>query len=95
MPLVTVAEASERVPVAEAQVALGTLERLDGGLLSDADDERVLGGRQVESDDVGRLGGELGVAAEASAAAPLQVDAVPPQDPPDVVLGDVAELLCE
>ena len=71
------------------------LGRLDAGLLIDADEERVLGPREVEADDVGGLGGELGVGAQAPVAAPLQVDAVPAQDPPDVLLGDVAERLRE
>ncbi len=92
MALVLVGEAGEALPVGQPQPALGPLERLDRGLLVDADDDGVLGWVQIEPHDVGGLGGELGIGAQAPAAASSQADAVAGQDAPDVDRTDIPQL---
>ncbi len=92
MPLVLVGEARECPAVGQAEPALGTFEGLNVGLLVDAQHERALGRVEVQPDDVGRLGGELGVRADAPAPSPAQADPVAPQGPPYLVRTDVAQV---
>ena len=70
MALVLVGEAGERPAVGQPELALGTLERLDRRLLVDREHDRVLRRREVEPDDVGGLGGELGVGRRAPGLPP-------------------------
>ena len=89
--LVVVAVAGQRPAVGQLQIALRPLQRLDRGLLVDADDDRVLGRRHVQPDHVGRLGGELGIVALAPGLAPVQVDLLRAQKAPDLLLVHVAQ----
>src|SRR4029077_12186754 len=63
--------AGQRPSVGQPQVALHPLQRLDRGLFVDADDDRVLGRRHVEPDD---LGGKFWVVALAPRFAPVEID---------------------
>jgi hypothetical protein len=83
--LVAVAEAEEGLPVRETKPALLPFDDLDAWLLVHADDNRVPGRGEVESDDVGRLRRKLGIRADAPGTAPLQVDAVPAHHAPHLV----------
>ena len=53
---------------------MGAFQRLNVRLLVDRDDERALGRIEIEPDDLGGLGGKLGVGADAPRFAPGQVD---------------------
>jgi hypothetical protein len=77
--------------VRKLQISLGTLQRLDRGLLIDADDDRVLGRRHVQADHVGGLGGELRFVALAPGFAPGEVDLLGAQEAPDILDIDIAE----
>src|SRR5208282_4311092 len=57
--------AGHRPPVGRLEVALRAFERLDGRLFVDGEHDGVVRRGQVEPDDVGRLGGEFGTAADA------------------------------
>jgi hypothetical protein len=90
-PAVFVRLAGQRPTVRQLEVALGALERLDRRLLIDREHDRVLGRCQVQADDVGRLGRELGVGRETPGLAPGEVDPLAAQEPPDVLIADVAQ----
>ena len=92
--LVIVAVAGQRPAVGELQIALRPLQRLDRGLLVDADDDRVLRRRHVEPDHVGGLGDELGIVALAPGLAPGEVDLLGAQEAPDILHVDVAQRGC-
>ena len=89
--LVIVAMAGQRPAVRELQIALRPLQRLDRGLLVDADDDGVLGRRHVEPDHIGGLGDELGIVALAPGLAPGEVDLLRAQETPDILHIDIAE----
>ena len=55
----------------------------------------MVGRIEVEPDDVGGLGGELGVARQALGLAPGEVDPLRAQEAPDMLVADVAEFLGE
>jgi hypothetical protein len=74
-------------------MALRPLQRLDRRLLVDRQHDRVVRRIQMEPDDVGRLGGELGVGRDAPGLAPGQVDPLAAQKAPHVLVADVAQLL--
>jgi hypothetical protein len=91
--LVVVAVPGQRAPVRQLQVALRPLQRLDRGLLVDADDNGLVGRRHVETNDIGGLGGELRVLALAPAFAAAQIDPLLAQGAPDILNVDVAKRL--
>ena len=95
VPLVFVRLAVERAAVGQLEVALRPLQGLDRRLLVDREHDRVLGRREVEPDDGGGLGGELGVARQAPGLAPGEVDPLGAQKAPDVLVADVAEFCGE
>ena len=68
--LVVVAAAAERPSVGQLEIALGALQRLDVRLLVDRNDQRTLGRVEIEPDNLGRLGGKLGILADAPTLAP-------------------------
>ena len=77
VPLVVVTVAAERAPVGQLEVALRPLQRLDGRLLVDADDDRLVGRGHVEADHIGRLGGEFGIVALAPRFPAVEIDRCP------------------
>ena len=90
---VVVGKAGERTAVGQLEVTLRALERLDRRLLVDREHDRVLRRRQVEPDDVGGLDGELGIGGAAPGFASRKIDPLHPQEPPDVLVADVAEVV--
>ncbi len=93
MAFVLVVETGERFAVGQLQPALGALQRLDVGLLVHREHHGILRRLQIECDDVGGLLRERRIGADAPAPPPLQRDLVLPQHPPDLVLGDIAQML--
>jgi hypothetical protein len=89
--LVVVTLTGQSRAVRKLQLSLGALQRLDRGLLIDADDDRVLGRRHVQTDHVGGLGGELRIVALAPGFAPGEVDLLGAQEAPDILDIDIAE----
>src|SRR6476659_10429332 len=67
--LVVVAMSRQCASVRQLQIALRALERLDRWFFVDAQNDRVLRRRQVETDNIGGLVGELWVVALAPALA--------------------------
>ncbi len=91
--LVVMAPAGQRSATGQLQVTLGALQRLDRGLLINANDNRVLGRRHIEADHVRGLGHERWIIALAPGFAPGEIDLVLPQHAPDVLLMHIAEVL--
>ena len=77
--------------VRELEIALCPLQRLDRGLLVNADDDGVLGRCHVEPDHVGGFGDERGIAALAPRFAPGEVDLLRAQETPDILDIDIVE----
>jgi hypothetical protein len=63
------------LPGPEGQHRLGPVERLDLGLLVDGEDDRPLGRREVEPDDVADLGDELRIGAPLERLGPVGLEA--------------------
>ena len=61
--LVVVTMTRQSPAIWELQISLGALQRLDRGLFVDADDDRVLRGRHVETHHIGSFGDELRIVA--------------------------------
>src|SRR6478672_2553307 len=95
MAFVLVVETGERFAVGQLQPALGTLQRLDVGLLVHRQYHGVVGRLQIERDNVSGLLCERRIGADAPAPPPLQRDLVLPQHPPDLMLGDIAQMLAQ
>ena len=91
VPLVVVAVARERAAVRQPEIALRPLERLDVRLLVDCEHERALRRVEVEADDLGRLGHEVGIVADAPRLLAVEVDLLGPQEAPDILIADVAQ----
>lgn len=91
MTLVIVRLAGQRPAARQFQIALAALQRLDRGLLVDADHDGVLRRRHIETDDLGGFSGEFGIVALTPAFARGKVDLVCPEHAPDVLHIDIAE----
>src|SRR3981189_74607 len=89
--LIVVTVTGQSPTVRKLQISLGALQSLDRGFLIDADDDRVLGRRHVQTDHVGGLGRELRIVALAPGFAPGEVDLLGAQEAPDILDVDVAE----
>ena len=85
-------EAGEGSAVRQLEVALSAFERLDRRLLVDREHYRVLRRVQVETDDIGGLGRELGVGRKAPGFTPGKVDALRAQETPDMLIANIAKL---
>ena len=67
-------------PRLDRQSGLGAVERLDLALLVDRQHHRMGRRIDIEPDDVGQLGGELGVARALEGAQPVRLQSVRPPD---------------
>lgn len=83
--------AGHGAPVRQLEIPLRAFERLDRRLFVDGEHDGVFGRCQVEPDDLGGLGRELGVVADAPGFAPGKVDLVCAQKAPDILDMHVAE----
>jgi hypothetical protein len=90
--LVFVGQAGQRPAIGQFEITLGSLQGLDRRLLIDREHDRVLRRIEVEADDGGGLGRELGVGGEAPRLAPGEIDPLRAQETPDVLVADVAQL---
>src|SRR5512134_1109347 len=84
VPLVIMAETTQRPSARNLQVSLSSLQGLDMRFLIHRQDQGVVGRIQIQANNVGRLGGKLRIGAHTPAAPSLQLNAPAPQDPPDV-----------
>ena len=72
--------------IRQLQISLGALQRLDRRLFVDADNDRVLRGRHVEPNHSGSLGDKLGIVALTPGFAAGEINLLPAQEAPDVLL---------
>src|ERR1700719_31381 len=89
--LVVVRPAAEGAAVRQLEITLGAFERLDVRLLVDSNDQRTLRRVEIEPDNLGRLGGKLGILADATNIAPGQIDLLRPQETPDILFVHLAQ----
>ena len=90
--LVVVAVAAERSPVGQLQIALGPFERLDVRLLVDRQHDGVVRRVEVEPDDLGGLGDEVGIVALAPRLARGEIDLLAAQETPDGLVRHIDQL---
>ena len=83
--------AAEGAAVRQLEITLGAFERLDVRLLVDSNDQRTLRRVEIEPDNLGRLGGKLGILADAPTLAPGQIDLLRPQETPDILFVHLAQ----
>src|SRR3974390_241218 len=78
--------------IRQLQISLSALQRLDRGFLVDANDDRVLRRRHIETHHVGSLGDELRIVTLTPGFAAREIYLLCPQEAPDVLLMHVAQL---
>src|SRR5512136_1646845 len=93
MAFVLMAESSQGVSVRQTQPALSSLQSLNGRLLVYTENESILWWMQIKSDNIRGLPGKLRVSAHTPTAAPLQVYAMLPEYPPDLVTRYLSQCL--
>src|ERR1700739_4646288 len=84
MAFVFVCKAGERSTVGQADPALRPLQRLDAGLLIEAEQQRVLRRVKVDPNDNSRFAAELRIGADTPALPTSQTQMVLSHDPPDL-----------
>ena len=89
--LVAMAGAAHRLAIGQAQVPLGSFQRLDGRLFVDAQHHGLLRRVEVQPHDIGGLGRKLRVRAHLMGPSPLQMDAMLTQHPPHVMVRHVSQ----
>ena len=94
MPLILMAKAAQSLSVRQTKPSLVPFKRLNRWLFIHTDYDGVLGRLQIQSNDISRLLGELGVGADAPTVAPLKVDTVASKYSPNVVRRDISQLMC-
>src|SRR3972149_1366077 len=92
---VVMAVASERLAGGKPEPALGPFQGLDVRLLVHAQEERVFRRIQIKAHDVGGLRCEFRIGAHAPNSPPAQMNLMFPQDTPDMVGRNVAQMLRE
>lgn len=93
---VIVAAAGERAAVRPLEIALRPLKRLDMRLLVNPQHEGAVGRIEIEADEFGAFGHEVGIAADASGLAGHRGRSSAPAgsaEVPDVLVGDVTQHL--
>jgi len=83
------------LPIGEAEPSLCTLQCLNGRLLIYADNNGILRRIQVQPDYVSGFLSKLGVGAHTPATAPLKMDTMPFEYPPDMVRRHIPQRLCQ
>src|SRR5665213_1308391 len=91
VPLIVVALAGQGAAVRQLQIALRPLQRLDGGLFIDTDDNGILRRGAIEANKPRSFGGKFRVVALAPRLSSGQVDLLSPKKTPDVLHADIFE----
>ena len=92
---IAVVEAGEGFAVGKPEPALGPLQRLDLGLLLHTEHHGIVRGLQIEANDVCRLRRKFGIRTYTPRPPTLQLDAMPPEHPPDLMFGDISQGLSQ
>lgn len=90
---VVVAVTAQGAAIGQFEIALRPFERLDGGFLVHAQNNRVLGWCKVKPDDIGGFRSKLRVSAFAPGLAPGQIDPSGTQVAPDVLFVHIFQFL--
>src|ERR1700756_3782315 len=93
MALVLMTKTRQRLAIGQTDPSLRPFQSLNGWLFIDGKDERVLGRVEIKTNNVGGLAGKLRVSGNAPAVAPFQFDALLAQNAPDLIGGNIGQIL--
>lgn len=93
MALVLMTKTRQRLAIGQSNPTLRPFQGLNSGFFIDGQDERILGRIQIKTNNVGGLAGKLRVSRNAPTVAPFQFDALLAQNVPDLIGGNIAQML--
>src|SRR5215469_5757767 len=93
MALVLMTKTRQRLAIGQSDPTLRPFQGLNGRFFIDGKDERILGRIEIKTHNVGRLAGKLRVRRNAPTVAPFQFDALLAQNAPDLIGGNIGQLL--
>src|ERR1700681_3054894 len=93
MAFVLMTKTRQRLTIGEADPSLPPFQSLNSLLFIDGKDERILGRIQIKTHNVGGLARKLRVSGNAPTVAPFQFDALLAQNAPDLIGGNIGQLL--
>ena len=93
MALVLMTKTRQRLAIGQSDPTLRPFQGLNGWFFIDGQDERILGRIKIETHDVGGLARKLRVSGNAPTVAPFQFDALLAQNAPDLIRGNIGQLL--
>src|ERR1700726_4346773 len=93
MALVRMTKTRQRLAIGQSDPTLRPFQGLNGWLFIDGKDERILGRIEIKTHNVGGLARKLRVSGNAPTVAPFQFDALLAQNAPDLIGGNIAQML--
>ena len=93
MALVLMTKTRQRLAIGQSDPTLRPFQGLNGWFFIDGKDERILGRIQIKTNNVGGLAGKLRISRNAPTVAPFQLDALLAQNVPDLIGGNIAQML--
>lgn len=93
MPFVFMIKTPECFSNGHTQPPLLSFQRLKGRLLTV--DNRIIGRVEIKTYDISRFRSEFRISTYTPTSATLQMDTVFTQYPPDMVIGDIAQTICQ
>src|SRR6202043_1316099 len=93
MALVFLTKPRQSLTIGQADPTLRPFQGLNGWLFIDGKDERILGRIEIKTHNVGGVARKLRVSGNAPTVAPFQFDALLAQNAPDLIGGNIGQLL--
>src|ERR1700722_8154296 len=93
MALVLMTKTRQRLTIGQSDPALRPFQGLNGRFFIDGKDERILGRIEIKTNNVGSLARKLRVSGNAPTVAPFQFDALLAQNAPDLIGGNIGQML--
>src|ERR1700726_28246 len=93
MALVFLTKPRQSLTIGKADPTLRPFQGLNGWLFIDSKDERILRRIEIKTHNVGGLARKLRVSGNAPTVAPFQFDALLAQNAPDLIGGNIAQML--
>src|ERR1700686_2970949 len=93
MALVLMTKTRQRLAIGQSDPTLRPFQGLNGWFFIDGKDERVLGRVEIKTNNVGGFARKLRVSGNAPTVAPFQFEALLAQNAPDLIGGNIGQLL--
>src|SRR5258708_38341825 len=94
MALGLMTKTRQRLAIGQSDRTLRPFQGLNGWFLIDGKDERIPGRIEIKTNNVGSLARKLRVSGNAPTVTPFQFDALLAQNAPDLIGGNIGQMLC-